>query len=125
MAAVPDKIEIKHFDLEFERNFQTTESYLELHDTYLRYVAKYDSEHPKDREDLLAGWEERFHDFDTRIKRDAFISVEYYWNDKNNYWQLEMEANGYPVAITLYFEKGNEKEMNTVFFKLFAWVFKC
>ena len=57
-----ERIEIKHFDLEFERNIQTTESFVELHNTYLRYKAIYDSEIPEDREDLMRGWKSMFYD---------------------------------------------------------------
>jgi hypothetical protein len=117
------KIDIEHFDLEFEKDIQTTECFIELHDTYFRYVSKHDSSSPKNMEDLELGWEEKYHDFDFRIKRESFISVEYYWNDKNNYWQVEMESNGYPVATILYFKKEKEEKMKEVFETLFNWVF--
>jgi hypothetical protein len=118
-----EKIQIKHFDLEFERNMQTTESYVELHDTYFKYVSKYDSEIPKDQNDLLQGWEEKFYDFDLRIKREYFVSVEKYWNDKNENWRIELEITGYPGTVNLYYQKKCEKEMDETFNKLFNWVF--
>ena len=116
------KIDIKQFDLEFEKDIQTTECFVELTDTHLKYRCKYDSKHPIDNDDLMRGWKDQFHDFDTRIKRESFLSVEWFWNDKNDYWHLELEANGYPTSIILYFN--DEKEMLRVFEILFSWVFK-
>lgn len=118
-----EKIEIKHFDLEFERNMQTTESFVELHDTYLRYKAIYDSEIPKDKEDLTMGWKDAYYNFDLRIKREHFVSVEKFWIDKSEQWRLELEASGYPSTVNLYYSKNDEVEMLEVFEKLFKWVF--
>lgn len=117
-----ERIEIKHFDLEFEKRIETTEAFIELNDTYFRYRSCHDSEHPKDKSDLLQGWEAQYHNFDTRIKREAFISVEWYWNDKQDYYEIQMEATGYPTSIILYFN--DEKEMLRVFEIIFHWVFK-
>jgi hypothetical protein len=118
-----ERIEIKHFDLEFEKNIQTTEAFIELHDTYFRYVSIHDSEVPKDKDDVNMGWEEKYHDFDIRVKRENIVSVEKYWNDKHNFWQLELEANGYPNTVNLYFEKNNEVLMKEAFDKLCKWIF--
>jgi len=118
-----ERIEIVHFDLEFERNIQTTESYVELHYTYLRYVSKYDCEVPKDRDDLAQGWIEKFRDFELCLKRENFVTVEKYWDDLQDYWEVQMEINGFPKTLVLYFEKANTKRMEEVFLKLFNWVF--
>lgn len=118
-----ERIEIKHFDLEFERNMQTQFSFIELHDTYLRYAAQYDSEIPVNKEDLMQGWKPVYYDFDLRLKREHFVSVEKFWNDKAEQWRLELEVNGYPSTVNLYYKRGNEIEMLIVFEKLFKWVF--
>lgn len=119
-----EKIEIRHFDLEFERNVQTTECFVELHDTYFRYKAVYDSEVPNDQNDLLQGWKDMFYDFDMRLKRDSFVSVESLWNDKGNHWQIELEINGYPGTVNLYYKKEDKYSMMDVFDKIFKWAFK-
>jgi len=119
----PIRIEVKHFDLEFERNMETQESFIELHDNYLQYKAIYDSEIPVDKEDLMQGWKPMFYDFDLRIKREHFVSVEKFWNDKSDQWRLELEANGYPSTVNIYYKRGDEKEMLRVFDLLFKWVF--
>lgn len=118
-----EHIEIKHFDLEFGRNMETQESFIELHDTYLRYKAIYDSEVPKNKEDLAMGWQEVFYNFDLRIKRESFVSVEKFWIDKSDQWRLELEANGYPNTVNLWFSKDDEEEMLRVFELLFKWIF--
>lgn len=118
-----ERIEIKHFDLEFERNMETQESFIELHDTYLQYKAIYDSEIPKDKEDLLQGWKSVFYNFDLRLKRECFVSVEKFWLDKSDQWRIELEVSGYPSTVNLYYSKGDEKNMLEVFEKLFKWVF--
>lgn len=119
-----ERIEIKHFDLENVKNHQTTEAYIELHDTYFRYVYVYDCEIPKDSEDLLQGWKDVFYDADMRIKRENFISVEKYWNDKDGHWKLEIEVNGYPGTINLYYTKEDKERMLVIFEQLFKWIFK-
>lgn len=116
-----EKIEIKHFDLEFEKNIQSTECFVELHDTYFRYKAVYDSEVPEDQNDLLRGWKDMFYDFDLRIKREQFVSVEYFWNDKDSHYRIEMEVNGFPSTVNLYYKE--KEQMFEVFEKLFKWVF--
>jgi len=103
----PIRIEVKHFDLEFERNMETQESFIELHDTYLKYKAIYDSEIPEDKEDLMRGWKPMFYDFDLRIKKEHFVSVEKFWIDKSDQWRLELEANGYPSTVNVYYAKGD------------------
>lgn len=118
-----ERIEIKHLDLEFERNMQTQESFIELHDTYLQYKAIYDSEIPEDKEDLMRGWKDMFYDFDLRIKRENFVSVEKYWDDKGGHWKLEIEVNGYPGTINLYYHKKDKVIMLEVFEKIFKWIF--
>jgi len=52
--------------------------------------------------------EQKYTYHESRIKRNALCSVEKIWDDKNNQWRLELEANGYPNTIKFYF-----KEMDT------------
>lgn len=120
---MPERIEIKHFDLEFEKNMQTQESYIELHDKYFRYRAQYDSEIPEDKEDLLRGWKSVFYDFDMRLKREYFVSVEKNWNDNRDIWVIEMEINGYPGTVNLYYQDKDKEHMIEVFEKIFKWIF--
>lgn len=64
-----EKIDIKHIDLKFEKNFETIEAFIELHETYLRYCSKYYCDEIKDKDDELRGWDEgQFHQFDLKIK---------------------------------------------------------
>lgn len=118
-----ERFEIKQFDLEFEKNMQTQFSFVEIHDTYLRYAAQYDSEVPNNKYDLSLGWKATYYDFDLRVKRKSFISVEKWWIDKFEYWKLELEIEGYPNTINIHYRKEQEKTMLEVFEKLFKWVF--
>lgn len=117
------KIEIKHFDLEFEKNMETQEAYIELHENYFRYVSVHDSDMPKNKDDVSLGWGSEFHNFDTRIKRESFVSVEKVWKDRQNYWVIELEANGYPVTIFIYYQKEDTERLNKDFDLIFNWVF--
>lgn len=117
------RIDIEHFDLDFEKHFEISEAFVELHDTYFRYVSKHDSEQPKDKNDLSMGWEALYNDWDIRVKRSAFVSVENTWDDKNDKWNIELEAFGYGYTIKLYFQKKDENKMYDVFNKIFDWIF--
>lgn len=119
-----ERIEISHIDLEFEKNMLTQEAYIELHDNYFRYRSVYDSEVPKDSNDLGLGWKDEFHDFDIRIKRENIVSCDKSWNDKKDYWRIEIEANGYPETLRIFFSKGNFESMQKAYELLCDYIFK-
>jgi hypothetical protein len=117
------RIDIKLFDLPFEKRAETLECFVEINEKYLRYKAEYYSQQARNKEDLAMGWDDCYNNWDIKIKRDAFISVEKFWDNKNNYWRLELEANGYPNVIILYYEQENEDELHRVFNLLSNFVF--
>ncbi len=116
------KINIKQFDIENERNVNTLNFFIELTAYYFRWFGEYDSERPKDINDHQLGWEEKHTCHDLKINRTSLCSVEKIWDDKNNYWRVELEANGFPNTITLYF-KEMDKEVDTVHTALSNYIF--
>ena len=115
-------IHIKQFDIENERNINTLNFFIELTPYYFRWFGEYDSEIPKDTNDHKLGWDEKHTCHDLQIKRTSLCSVEKIWDDKNNYWRVELEANGFPNTITLYF-KEMDKEVDTVHTALIQYIF--
>jgi len=117
------RINIKQFELEFEKEIQSLESYIELGKSVFTYRMNYNSQTPKDNNDTSLGWEESYKDITICIKKEAFVSIEKYWSQRNNYWNLQLEANGFPSTINIYFEEENEDEMNKVYQKLYKFIF--
>ncbi len=120
-----ERIAIKHFDLSHEKDIETKEAFLELGDIYLRYCSRHKSMVPVDSDDLAQGWKENIHDFDIRIKRINLVSVEKNWKHSMGHWGIDIEANGYPQTISIFYQEENKKEMETVFTKLSFYIFKC
>jgi len=121
--AEPIKIDLKQIDLEFEKEIESQEYYIELHETYLRNVGVYDAKVPVDKDDLFRGYEEVYREFDLRFKREWFTSVEKFWDDKQNVYRIDLEINGYPNTIQVYFAKDDKEECEKVFKILFNWIF--
>lgn len=118
------KIEIKLFDLPFEKRNETIECFVELHEKHFRYKAEYYSQQAKDKNDLVIGWDDAYNNWDIKIRRDAIVSVEKFWDNKNNYWRIELEMFGYPNVIMFYYEQEDEDEMNRVFDILSNFIFE-
>lgn len=99
----------KQFDLWNEKDLKTEHSYIELGPV------------ADDADDHTQGWRENRVNFRIKIKREALISAEIRVNCKRNVWQVEAECNGYPVAITLYFQNG--KEAKLIYDRLDKYIF--
>lgn len=117
------RIDIKLFDLPAEKRAETLECFIELNKKYLRYKAEYYSSQIKNAEDVSMGWEDTYNNWDLKIKKDALVSVEKYWDNKHNYWRIEIESFGYPNVIKLYFEQEDEDEMYRVLTLLTNYIF--
>ena len=120
-----EHIDIKIFDLKFQKNIMCHTCYLELTKDRFRWVSAFDCEIPKNEEDLDLGWKDIYYDMDINIMRSAFVSVEKYWKDETDkpYFVIQMEANGFPQTLNICFEKKDEDELKRVFEILLAWVF--
>lgn len=120
------KHEFVQFDLKSERKFQTIRALLELHPTHLVYDCEYYAEEPKDDDDDVLGWEEKYNNFTINIKRSAFVSVEKYWKDDEKYphWKICLEASGFPNTINFYFKKKDQEAMLELYKKIFSYIFE-
>ena len=118
-----ERIDIKQFDLANEKVVNSVALYIELTDNSLMYYAEYYAEVPaaEDKDDHSLGWKESFQKFKIKVKRSSLVSVEKSWNDKREYWKVEVEASGYPNSIAFYFEL--ESEAEAVYEKLDTYVF--
>jgi hypothetical protein len=109
------RIDIKQFDLEFEKVTEPVSLFVTLTDKFFEYTAEYYSEVPKDKEDKFSVWEPRYNNFDIKIRKDTLVSVELYYNDKQNYWQVEMEFFGYPNVVKIHFQlEKNAREFHKI-----------
>lgn len=108
----PHRIDIKQFDMANERVLEPLCLYIEIADTYLKYVAEYYGEQPKseDKEDHTLGWEEQYFNFSIKIKRSQLVSLDKNWVHKRQLWRVEVEANGYPNTLIWYFKKESEAD---------------
>jgi hypothetical protein len=114
---------IMHFDLEFEKDFaDDSHVLLELLDDRLKLSANYVSKIPNIPEDISSGWRDNIYDYEINIKRESFVSVEKFWNEEKEYWKIELEANGYPNTVGIYF-KYSDKNKDVVYNALLEWVF--
>lgn len=95
----------------------TQYSFIELHHDYFKYCASYDSEIPKDKEDLGMGWVSIYNEFELCFKRHYLVSIEKWWVDLKDYWIIEIEINGYPNTLKLHIISKEEmqKTYNTLF----------
>lgn len=118
-----EKIDIKHIDLKYEKNFETIEAFIELHENYFRYASKYYCDELKNKDDEGMGWDEgKFHQFDLKIKRKNIVSLEINWASASEVWNVEIEVNGYPSSINIYYK--TEKEAEALHNKLFNYIFE-
>jgi hypothetical protein len=108
----PKHIDIEQFDLANEKVSEKVHLYIELGDNYFLYTAEYYAEQPKaeDKDDHTFGWEDIYANFRIKIKREAFVSVDINWIHKRELWCVELEANGYPNTVKLYFKKQRDAE---------------
>jgi hypothetical protein len=119
----PERIDIASFDLANEKLNDVKHMYIELGGNYFLYSAKYYGEEPvsEDKEDHSAGWKEKKSDFIIKVKKENIASIELYYLNNRDYWNIEIEVNGYPSAIRLYFK--TKKELLPVFNKIDEYVF--
>lgn len=107
-----EQILIKHFDLANEKIIKRGHLFVVLADEYFKYSAEYYSEVPKasDPDDHSMGWEERYNKFVIKLKKESIVAVEMRWLDKRECWSVELESNGYPNTISIFFELESEAE---------------
>lgn len=116
------RIELKLFNLGHEKDFNKLIYFIELKKHSLSYQCEYTSMHLKDIDDPTLGYIDKYQNFDLEIKRDSFISVEKYWDDKFGYWRLELESSGFPKTILFFFHE-EDAAVDEVYKKLKKWVF--
>lgn len=118
-----ERIDIKQFNMTNEKVINTCLLYIELGDNYFLYVGEYYGQQPKgdDHDDHSLGWEDVYFNFRNKIKRDAIVSVDRLYNEKYDNWRIELEANGYPNPLRLYFE--TEAECEIMYQRLDEFIF--
>lgn len=118
-----ERIDIAPFDRQNEHIRKCYYLYVQLFDEYLLYAGKYLGEIPvaDDPQDHSMGWKNKAANFMVKIKREAFVSVEYFWERTYEVYHVELEANGYPNSLTLYFQ--TEKEAEAMYNKLTKYIF--
>lgn len=115
-------LQVEIFDLENEKDIQLLEGKIELHKTYLLHRLMYYSQTPTDSDVLGKSWQDSYKNYELRIKRNSFVSIEKRWMDNTDTWRIELESNGYPDTVILYFK--DEDKMQVVYNILFKYIFK-
>lgn len=118
-----ERVDIKQFDMANEKVTEPICLYFELHDKYFLYVGEYYCEIPtaEDSDDHSMGWKDSYSKFTIKIKKRSIVSVELNWVAKREIYKVEMEVEGYPTSISLYFE--TEKEAEVIYAKLDKYIF--
>lgn len=113
----PLKFDIQLFDLAKETNFTVYHSYIELQSKCFRYRMAYRSDQWIDDDDETRGKRNLLTDVDLKIKKEYFVSIAKYWRDQENgkYWYIEIEFNGYPNNVKIYFAADNRKGMEEIY----------
>lgn len=117
------RIDINQFNMANEKVSESVHLYIQLSDDYFIYAAEYYGEEPiaEDKDDHAMGWKEMYQNFFIKIKRQSLVSLDKNWNNKREFWQVEVEANGYPNTIKLYFK--TEKEAQGIYDTLDKFIF--
>lgn len=121
---MPERIDIVQFDLANEKVIHSKCLYIELGQNYFMYAGNYTSSKPvaDDSEDHTLGWQESATFFKHKILKSSVVSVEIRWIEKRKYWCVEMECNGHPTTISLYFQTKIEAE--PIYQKLDKFIFQ-
>lgn len=104
------RIDIKPVTLEQQKIFDSTELFIELMPTYIRYKAKFIAEEPTDPEDQYCTWVTKERDFDWRIHKNAITSIDRTYTSNQNVWKIILTVSGSDTDVDIFFRKQSECE---------------
>lgn len=114
-----ETIAIKPIDLERQKITEPIFLFIEFHDHYLIYRAKFYADEPKGDDEAL-GWQNQFNDYETYARKEFIAGVEREWVKKTKVWMITIYVNGMSYDIKLYFKR--ESECANVFNKITSYL---
>lgn len=121
-----DKIYISIIDMKYQKMTDVFCAYIEIHENYLRYRAKFVTDEPKDKEDLMLGEEEYNYEWDVYIKKSSIAAVELELGtpeDYDNHWLLSISPTGRAEDVRIYFNFSDKNKAEELKNKLVNWLF--
>ena len=102
-----------------QRNIVQEDGYLELHESYFKYYAKYECE--EKYEDDGMPWKNSKVDLCICIFKSFVVSIEKAFNTKVDKWQIYLSINGKQEDVWIYYN--DEKECSEIFEILHKYFF--
>lgn len=104
------RIDIKPLDLEEQTISESTELFIELTPTYVRYKAKFTAEELTSAHDPYSGWTTKQRDFDWRIHKNAITSIDRTFLSDQKIWKIILTVTGSNVDVDIYIRRQSECE---------------
>jgi hypothetical protein len=113
-------IRFKPYDLEKQRILQPGVCELVLFDSHILYTISFLCEEPN-VEDKELPWIERKENLTSYVKRDLISSIDFYYVQISDVWQIQIEVNGRAYPLNVFYR--SETKGREIFQKLINYAF--